>query len=115
MSAKQPFDREATQVTLIRSTESDAYLDAFAVRGWPARYARQTSAKTKARRVGARWLSVFVTCIVSHSDIVDAVANRLGCPIRQLSPTNSSGPKIAITASFPSFDKTATLTLTFLI
>ena len=43
---------------------------------------------------------------ISHVDIVITVAKRSGFPVMAPSPQNSSGPRIAITASFPRLETT---------
>ena len=48
--------------------------------------------------------------MISHSDIVVVVAKRWGVPVIAPSPQNSSGPRIATTASLPSLEMTVTLT-----
>ena len=49
--------------------------------------------------------------MISHVDIVVVVAKRSGFPVIAPSPQNSSGPRIATMASFPSLEMTVTLTL----
>jgi hypothetical protein len=49
--------------------------------------------------------------MISHFDIVVVVARRSGFPVIAPSPQNSSGPRIATMASFPSWEMTVTLTL----
>jgi hypothetical protein len=48
---------------------------------------------------------------ISHGDIAVTAANRSGFPVRAASPQNSSGPRIATMAAFPSSEMTVTLTL----
>ena len=60
-------------------------------------------------------MAPFSSRMISHSVIAAAVAMRRGSPARQPSPENSSGPRIATTASLPSSEVTVTLTLPFLM
>ena len=53
----------------------------------------------------------FSSRITSHSVIAAAEDKRSGAPVMASSPQNSSGPRIATTASFPCSDVTVTLTL----
>ena len=57
---------------------------------------------------------VFSSRMIVHSVIDLTVAIRRGCPARQPSPQNSSGPRIATTASFPCPETTVTLTFALL-
>ena len=52
--------------------------------------------------------------MISHSVIAVAVAMRSGCPVRHPSPQNSSGPRIATTASLPLLGNNGDFDLAFL-